>query len=160
MVITPPDHSKADGPVIFLAGPIQGAENWQAEAIRIIQGLNAETNIANPRRDDVDHTFVYNEQVDWETAWLRRAGKNGVVMFWLAREFEHNHERAFAQTSRFELAEWKVRHERDGAKLVIGIEDGFTNARYIRRRFSQDCPEVQILDSLDGTCQAAVSLLD
>jgi len=91
---------------------------------------------------------------------LRQAGKLGVILFWLAKEETHNHERAFAQTSRFVLAEWKLRHERDGAKLVIGIESGFTNERYIRRRFSQDCPDVAIEATLPDTCRAAIRLIE
>jgi hypothetical protein len=160
MVIQPPDHPTVDGPVIFLAGPIQGAANWQTEATKIIASLSQSVSIANPRRDYLDGEFVYNAQVDWETAFLRRAAQRGVVMFWLAKEEEHIHERAYAQTTRFELAEWKVRHESDGTKLVVGIEDGFTNARYIRRRLSQDCPDVQILNSLKETCRTAVQLAE
>lgn len=29
---------------------------------------------------------MYNEQVDWETFHLRKAGENGCVLFWLAKE--------------------------------------------------------------------------
>jgi hypothetical protein len=67
--------------------------------------------------------------------------------------------RLFLPPTYTELAEWKVRHERDGAKLVIGIEDGFTGAKYIRRRFAQDCPGVPVCDTLGQTCEAAVRLL-
>jgi len=101
---------------------------------------------------------MYAEQVDWETHYLRRAGKDGVVFFWLAKEFKHQCDRAYAQTSRFELGEWKVRHERDGAKLVVGIEEGFTNARYIRRRLMQDCPDVGVCGTLETTCLQAAQL--
>ncbi len=96
--------------------------------------------------------------VDWETFHLRNAGWNGVVLFWLAKEFEHDCKRAYAQTSRFELGEWKVIHERDGSNLVVGIEEGFTGDRYIKRRLPQDCPEVPILSTLEETCEKAVEL--
>jgi len=157
-ITLPPNSTEIEGPLIFLAGPIQSAEDWQNEAIKIIHDIDPLLMIANPRRDYLDDEFVYNEQVDWETKHLRRAGENGAIIFWLAKESEHNHERAYAQTTRFELAEWKVRHERDGAKLVIGVEEGFTGAKYIRRRFSLDCPEVPILTSLQETCAKAVEL--
>ncbi|MBS3090981.1 hypothetical protein J4217_00855 [Candidatus Pacearchaeota archaeon] len=156
-------YEKVEGSLIFLAGSIQGAKNWQEEAIKIISELkNLKINVASPRRNvSVEGDFtdeMYNEQVDWETFHLRRAAKKGVIMFWLAKESEHFHNRAYAQTSRFELAEWKVRHAKENVKLVIGIEKGFTGARYIRRRFSQDCPDVPILDSLTETCKKAVEL--
>lgn len=94
--------------------------------------------------------------MDWETFHLRRAAVNGVIMFWLARELDHHPDRAYAQTSRFELAEWKLRHERDKVELVVGIEEGFSGARYIRRRISQDCPEVSLDMTLEETCQKAL----
>jgi hypothetical protein len=158
-LILPPEIVEIDAPLIFLAGPVQGAKNWQEEVVKLIWDKNPEINIASPRREYLDKEFVHEKQVDWETHYLREAFKKGVVLFWLAKEAEHDCERAYAQISRFELAEWKVRHERDGVKLVVGIEKGFTGARYIRRRFSQDCPDVPILDSLEQVCNMAVGLV-
>ncbi len=159
-VIFPPDYVEVqDAPVVFLAGPIQGAPEWQTEAIAILSKLAPEAYVASPRKKYLDGQFVYADQVDWETHYLNKAAKNGVVMFWLAKEETHYPERAYAQTSRFELGEWKVKHERDGANLVVGIEEGFTNARYIRRRLGQDCPQVALPDSLEATCEQVVKLL-
>lgn len=158
-VIQPPAIINLKGPAIFLAGPIQGALDWQKSAAQIITKLSPKTNIANPRREYLDGEFVYAKQVDWETYFLNLAAKSGVILFWLAKEHTHNPERAYAQTTRFELAEWKVRHERDGVKLALGIEPGFSNERYIRRRFGQDCPGVTVSSTLEATCQDAVRLL-
>ena len=158
-LILPPNYTEVSGPVVFLAGPIQGAEDWQSKATELIRKISPSLHIASPRKEYLDDEFVYEKQVDWETHYLRRAANNGVILFWLAKENKHNCERAYAQTSRFELAEWKVRSEGEGIKLVIGIEDGFTGARYIRRRFSQDSPYVSILDSLSATCEKAADLL-
>lgn len=164
MVIVPP-HSIDLGklPLVFLAGPIQGAAGWQQEAIAYINSARPDFWIANPRRDIPDGgdftEDMYNEQVDWETLHLRHAGAYGVVLFWLAREARHLCHRAYAQTTRFELAEWKERHCRDGAKLVVGIEQGFTNEYYIRRRMTQDCPDVPMPDTLEETCRLGIRLL-
>jgi len=158
-LILAPNFTEVDGPLIFLAGPIQGAKDWQSEAIKITHNINPQINIASPRRENLSKDFIYEKQVDWETHFLRRTAQDGVILFWLSKEFEHNPDRAYAQTSRFEIAEWKVRHERDGVKLVIGIEEGFTGAKYIRRRFGQDCPEVLILNTLEETCKKAVDLI-
>ncbi|MBI4751633.1 MAG: hypothetical protein HY774_24390 [Acidobacteria bacterium] len=157
-VILPPTHLQIDGPLVFLAGPIQGA-HWQDTAIEYLSRIAPDLHIASPRRTYFDGEFVYEAQVDWETTFLRRAAQNGVVMFWLAKEVHHQCDRAFAQTTRFELGEWKVRHEQTACKLVVGIEDGFTNARYIRRRFAQDCPSITIFDSLEATCRQVVKEL-
>ncbi|HAS47460.1 MAG TPA: hypothetical protein DCS93_43690 [Microscillaceae bacterium] len=159
-LIFPPDYVDVqEVPVVFLAGPIQGAPEWQAEATQILQKLAPEIYIASPRKKYLDGQFVYAEQVDWETHYLNIAAKNGVVMFWLAKEETHYPERAYAQTSRFELGEWKVKHERDGVKLVVGIEKGFSNERYIRRRLAQDCPQVVMPDTLIATCEQVYKLL-
>ncbi len=158
-LVLPLQYIELNGPVIFLAGPIQGADNWQNIAIRIIQKIAPDINIANPRRDYLDEKFVYEKQVDWETHYLRRAGKEGVILFWLAKEFEHNCERAYAQTSRFEIGEWKEKCINDEVKLVVEIEEGFTGAKYIKRRFFQDCPNIPVFSSLKETCVKAVELV-
>ncbi len=174
VLLTAPDRLVLDGPVIFLAGPIYwGTHDWHERAAAMLHALDGRVHVASPRRDPEASAKLWNpredagagraagdaaydEQVDWETEYLRRAAANGCVLFWLAREQTHNCERPHAQTTRFELAEWKERAARDGCHLVVGIEDGFTGARYIRRRFAQDAPRVPICDSLEATCRAAV----
>ena len=161
-VYVPVDHipeTASAAPVIFLAGPIQGTGDWQGEASAIILARRPGVLIASPRRVYVPGEFDYAKQVDWETHHLRRAARNGVILFWLAREAELVPARAYAQTSRFELGEWKMRHERDGVKIVIGIEPGFSGERYIRRRFAQDCPEVPMPSTLPETCEHALEAL-
>ncbi len=159
LLLQPPEIVEVHGPVIFLAGPIQGAPEWQTEAASQIHCLDPGIIVASPRRDYPEGTFVYEKQVDWETYLLRQAGRIGVIGFWLAAQTEETPGRAYAQTSRFELAEWKMRHEYEGARLTLGIEDGFGNARYIRRRFDQDCPDVKIADNLPEMCKNAVELV-
>lgn len=159
LLLQPPEIVETDGPIIFLAGPIQGAPDWQTEAVANIHNIDSTIVIASPRRDYPEGTFVYEKQVDWETHFLRRAGRVGVVGFWLAAQTEETPGRAYAQTSRFELAEWKMRHEYEGIKLTVGIDEGFGNARYIRRRFSQDCPDIKIADNLPEMCRNAVDLV-
>ncbi|TAK37121.1 MAG: hypothetical protein EPO30_11105 [Lysobacteraceae bacterium] len=157
-ILQPPEIIETDRPVIFLAGPIQGGPDWQSEAVNLIHDLDSSLIVASPRRDYPEGTFVYERQVDWETHFLRTAGSKGVVAFWLAAQIKETPGRAYAQTTRFELAEWKMRHEYEGMKLTIGIEEGFGNARYIRRRFSQDAPDVKIAESLEEMTRNAVDL--
>jgi hypothetical protein len=159
-LILPTTYFDVKGPLVFLAGPIQGAPDWQTQAMALLRDLAPELHIASPRREYAPGEYSAERQVDWETHYLRRAASNGVILFWLAREVEHSCDRAYAQTTRFELAEWKVRHERDQASVVVGIEPGFSGARYIRRRLFQDCPGVPIRESLAETCQALLSVLD
>lgn len=152
VVLYPAVITPVDGPLVFLAGPIQGAPDWQQLAIEWFRKHSPNISVASPRRVDRTKPFHYESQVDWETHYLRYAAQHGVIMFWLPCEVVPIPGRAYAQTSRFEIAEWKVRHERDGIKLIVGIEAGFSGERYIRHRFGQDCPNVPITSSLMETC--------
>lgn len=156
LVIYPPEYKETSTSIIFLAGPIQGAEDWQSEAIEIIHKLNPNIIVASPRRGSTPDDLIFDEQVDWETHFLNNASKNGVILFWLAREKEPVPGRAFAQTSRAELFEWKERHLTRGAKIALGIEEGFGGERYIKRRLGQECPDITICSSLEETCQNAL----
>ena len=124
--------------MVFLAGPIVGAERWQDAAIAYWQQRPTQNFcVATPRRaqDRVDDFTDddYRKQVYWESMNLRRASQTGLIMFWLAKEKEHECGRAFAQTTRFELGEWLTRAP---ARVMLGIEEGFTGAKYIRQRFA------------------------
>lgn len=158
LFLQPPDITDIEGEVIFLAGPIQGGPEWQYQAAAIIHDLNSQLVIACPRKNYVENGFIYEKQVDWETHYLNRAARAGAIMFWLAAQVEETPGRAYAQTTRFELGEWKARHQQSGVKLIVGIEEGFGNERYIRRRLGQDCPNIPILSSLKETCQTTVAL--
>lgn len=157
-IIYPPDRVQVSGGIIFLAGPIQGTHDWQAEAIENIFKQEPNCNIACPRRSDFKELNLLerHQQYDWETYYLRQAGLFGVVMFWLAKETHHLCRRAFAQTSRFELGEWKMRHEYYKTKLVVGIEPGFSNETYLKHRFNEDCPSLNIHSTLFETCLEAI----
>ncbi len=163
-IVTPPvlyyNHSL---PVMFLAGPIQGVEDWQAEAIKILEQIPGFV-IASPRRPNISikgdlEEKDYKEQVDWEHYFLGSARGYGVTLFWLAREKMHDCTRSYAQTTRFELGEAMANHVLTGAKLVVGIEDGFTNARYIRLTLGKKAPSVTICDNLYATCFAALNAI-
>ncbi len=166
-LILPPNYIETPNPVIFLAGPITGAPEWQDVAIKYLLTNVPNLLIASPRRKlsdkvefQADNTITldksadftgatFTEQVDWETHYLNRASQNGAILFWLAKEAFTHPERAYAQTTRFELAEWKTKYQQRKFNLIVGIEEGFTGARYMQRRFAQDCPEIQIFNSLE-----------
>lgn len=160
-VIFPPTYCALNGPLIFLAGPIQGAPDWHREAIDLLQEVEC-LHIACPRRETPDGKFsdaVYDDQVAWEHHHLEQAGKNGVILFWLAREFEHRCERCYAQTTRFELGEAVTLHRWQGIKMVVGVDPGFSNARYLQRTIARKAPKIPICGTLAETCDAARKLL-
>ena len=90
MLVVPTNYPAITGPLVFLAGPIQGSPDWQSNAIRFLFALAPEIHVANPRRNYFPGEFIFDEQVHWETLHLRRAGSDGVILFWLANEVEHH----------------------------------------------------------------------
>lgn len=172
MIIFPPkegyDKIKAEDFVVFLAGPIQGAEDWQSEACGTLWDSfhdDYDPNplfgdrrlwIANPRAKDWHRD--YEGQVKWETAHLHSACWGGVIMFWCAKQQTHFCDRPHGQTTRFELGEWIGRKdvlwasEEYNVRLVVGIEPGFSNESYIRSRLGALWPEMKIPSTLHETC--------
>src|SRR3989338_3144881 len=157
-VILPPDFRDIDGPLIFLAGPIRGAEDWQSEAIEIIHRADSGIYIASPRREVFDESFDFDVQTDWETKYLNLAAERGGILFWLAREAHHSCDngRSYAQTTRFELATWVERFRHRDVGIVIGIEKGFSGVEYIRKMVSAN---IVIVDTLEDTCAEAVKII-
>ena len=172
MILSPPliTENPDNKPTVFLAGPIQGAVDWQAEAGKLFEFITQkdELRIANPRKEYLDKEFDYAAQVDWEIDHLRKASVNGVLLFWLAREEEHDCHRAYAQTTRWELAVWFQKmilqhYKANGTyiHMVVGIEEGFTGERYIRKQFADnsDFHNVVIQSTLKDTVIEAVKIL-
>jgi len=163
----PPDYYESNNPLIFLAGPIQGAPRWQNKAVEILNKANNSIEIASPRYIGEEEEIIGNwapnitsqQQIDWETYHLKKAGENGVILFWLSKEERHYCERAFAQASRFELGEWKQKHLSNNAKLVVGIDPSFSGRGYIKYRLSKECPDIPIESTLEKTCYSALELL-
>lgn len=162
-ILIPPKYEDISGPLIFLAGPIQGAPDWQKEAIEILKNLTPDIHIASPRRSIESRGQFsekdYHEQVEWEHHYLDYAAKHGVILFWLAKETENIPGRAYAQTTRFELGEAVARHYINGVKVAVGIEKGFSNERYLRKTIMAKAPDIPLSDSLENTCKNALKFL-
>lgn len=169
MLILPPYYPQKLSllPVIFLAGPIQGAPEWHQRAARKILKSGVPCHIACPKKGIVDHyspkdclfDSAPQAQYAWETSFLNHAAQNGVILFWLAKEARHTCARSYGQTTRWELAEWKERAMNRQANLVLGIEDGWTGEKYMRFRLEQDLPDLDIHSTLGGTVKEALSII-
>jgi hypothetical protein len=156
--------------LIFLAGPIQGAPDWQADATTTLRQKWAATNlhhdlhIANPRREYLDGTFDWDMQVDWEELHLERSARNGAVLFWLAKQdFSLPYEigRSYAQTTRFEYGDMTRRKMLiPSTQIVIGIEPGYVGSeRYYRKRASR-FSDMPVYDDLEMACDALVKVVE
>ncbi len=143
-----------DGPLIFLAGPIVGTWDWQAKAIDTLHTIAPDVHVASPRT----HPFHgdHDAQVAWETFFLRRAAQDGAILFWLARERSHRCDRAYAQTTRFEIGEWAAKSV--SGNMVVGIEANFSGEAYIKHRLAKNYPHVPICRTLKQTVAAAAEL--
>ena len=104
----------------FLAGPMNGAPSWQAQAPKVAAKVGIENlTLLNPRKTERFVTSTY--QVNWETFGLRMCD---VILFWIppqAREMKPW--RYYAITTRLEMAENLAR----GHKVIIGIDPEFKN---------------------------------
>ncbi len=157
-LFTAPTYAELTQPLVFLAGPIQGALDWQAEAIELLTPHEGFF-IASPRRAEWGTSEQdYLDQVDWEHFHLDKAADNGVILFWLAPEHNHVCERAYAQTTRFELGETVTLHRWQGVRVVVGIDEAFSNARYLRHTIAKKAPQIPICESLANTCETVIAM--
>lgn len=147
MVIRPLDHVK-EGKVIFLAGPIQSAPEWHLDAIKLLK--DNDIVIACPKVSTYPVDWSWDKQYDWETKYLKMASENGVILFNLTNAIENNPNRSYAQTTRFELAEWysKKLHN-SNINIVVAIEEGFHGSRYIKKKCEDFIP---VFNSLEEAC--------
>lgn len=154
-LITPASPSKnySDKKIIFLAGPIKGAPDWQAQAIKDLADLDIY--IANPRRENVQN-FNLDLQIDWESKFLALAD---VIMFWIPPKDADIAGRDYAQTTRFELSEWaaKTHYNREYKKIAVGIDDAFFGKSYIVRRLTAE--NIPVYNNYAETISKVRSLL-
>jgi len=151
----------------FLAGPIQGAPDWQKEATNILTDLYNEKrygnfHIANPRREYMDGTFKYKKQVAWEKQGLKRASRNGGLLFWFAAQdvsLPYEEGRPYAKTTYKEFYRaigWK--DYQSDIPIVFGTEPGYGE----HDRYTLTCLEehnIIIHDDLALSCDALLKAI-
>ncbi|MBQ7659959.1 MAG: hypothetical protein IJS26_04385 [Alphaproteobacteria bacterium] len=154
-LITPvsPEMDYSNKKIVFLAGPIKGAPNWQADAIKDLADLDVY--VANPRRENVMN-FNLDLQINWESRFLAAAD---VIMFWIPPKETDVAGRDYAQTSRFELAEWmaKTHYNHTRKQVVVGIDDAFFGKSYIVKRLQAE--NVPVYSTYTETLHKVRSLL-
>lgn len=165
-----------DGPLIFLAGPVQGAPRWQDRAIEMIHANNSEIYVAAPslnvreeyfeaRMRSAENDFLY--QLDWERNYLELASKKGVILFWLPNQIEAmpiNQKTGFSQPyardTRPETAGWgwRLLEYKPKTNIVVGAEEYFDGINVITRNFLRVKPNMKFYSTLEQTCQKAIKL--
>ncbi len=153
---------------VFLIGPILGTWEWQEYAKKRLKYLaDQDTSdlvivVYNPRqpqftdmRDFTDDTFY--SQVDWEHYHLALSGVKGVKLAWLANKtIESN--RNYCLTTLFEIGEI-IGATGQHKNVVVGIEPGFTNEKYLHYTIAEKAPEIELANNLDTACDLTMQML-
>jgi hypothetical protein len=146
-IINPVDDRElgAAEPLLFIAGPVQGAPDYQMEFARVVLDRRPDFVVATPRVPaELDRqTFNYDNQVDWEERHLWRAAQLGGVAFWFAAQdpaLPHRPGRAYAQTTRIEIGKIVGWRRFMPLNLAVGFDADYAGGsqRYIRRMLHRD----------------------
>lgn len=157
-----------EAPLIFLAGPIKSAPNWQDEAIGFLFSQEENLVIASPRRGirDVIAPYVipgdetyFPRQRAWERHYLDMASKTGAILLWLPGEAEHDCKKVYGAMTRVELGQWITRYHFDkNVRFCIGSDGNFPELHTIEFDLKMDAPDKDIKKTLEETCTEAVRL--
>jgi hypothetical protein len=131
-----------DNPLLFLAGPIRGGGDWQADMAETIIDQKPSSLIACPSRWRKEHRLAQyfhkpfsqatNRQLVWERHYLAQAGlrpqTQGCVIFWLPLEsatHPHPGPEPYAMDTRREIGKFTAYAETLNARIVVGGDPGF-----------------------------------
>jgi hypothetical protein len=135
-------HATSRRPLFFLAGPIRGGGDWQADMAERIILRSRHSTIACPARWSAEHRLAEhfhqpfsaaeNRQLVWERYYLTLAGLTpnvaGCVIFWLGLESKtqpHPGPEPYAMDTRREIGKFTGLAERGEVRMVVGGHPGF-----------------------------------
>jgi hypothetical protein len=157
-------------PLIFLAGPIGSAPDWQSKAVLILLSHSRDSGliIASPRREHelevakcaiIGDNGHFPRQRAWERHYLDVASRAGAIMFWLPGEEIHDPKKVYGAMTRMELGQWMTNYRHDGSvRMVVGGDGRFPEMHTIEYDLSLDMPGKRIYGTLEDTCDAALAL--
>jgi len=145
------------GKVFFLAGPVLGGGDWQAEAVQILNAggyLKPRDTVAIPYFDRKGRSFPlyeankwvgqaghFGNQLDWERHYIQESGNKGCLIFWLPEESTEDPRPGggYAQDTRGELARFSVwRGVSPEFRVVVGAQKGFPGLSTLERNWVHD----------------------
>ncbi len=164
-LLLPPRYHEIDDdtPLIFLAGPIQGAEDWQTPTAENLLAHNDRLAVASPRLHRKEADFNKQAQVFWELDHIWRASRLGGVAFWWAAQnhsLPYKEGRSYGQTSRFELGAISMAQKIDPeVRAWIGYDPAYTpggggSQEYAELMREWFVPGDEIFTSLDDMIEA------
>ena len=157
---TPPHYVDIhdSSPAVFLAGPVQGAPDWQTPLADDLLRQNDDIIVFSPRRNEVDQQrFDADEQKDWEFVSRDRTRLLGVTAFWWEAQdpgIAYPQGRAYAQTTRIEMGMtlgWRTYDPT--VSIVVGFDPMYTkkgggSERYLRS--ACEASGIPVTDSREG----------
>ncbi|MDO8509479.1 MAG: nucleoside 2-deoxyribosyltransferase domain-containing protein [Nanoarchaeota archaeon] len=169
-VIIPKTYvTQIDTPLIFLAGPIRSAPNWQDEAIKFLFSQNQNITIASPRRGIREEITQYvaegnesyfSRQRAWERHYLDIASKAGAILFWLPGEEQHDCNKVYGAMTRLEIGQWMTNYKHDNSiRFCVGSDGKFPELGTISYDLQLDAPDKRVYENLEETCLEALKLI-
>ena len=158
----------------FTAGPILGADDWQATAIKLFAQYDSECYIACPCRYDDTHPLYqyramppedaseHSNQTYWERYYIRMSMHTGCLIFWLPRESRiaprPKDQGPYAQDTYGEIGRYFT-HKiySPNLQVVLGYEEGFPGIKTIINNLLAESSawQAHIYTSLEETVKAA-----
>jgi hypothetical protein len=131
-----------ESPLLFLAGPIRGGGDWQADMAETILKREPSALVACPSRWGSEHRLVAhfhqpftkadNRQLVWERHYLKQSGLDanvpGCIIFWLGLESvtnPHPGPEPFAMDTRREMGKFTAFAEMMNVRMVVGGDRRF-----------------------------------
>ena len=156
------------GPLVFLAGPIREAPNWQDYAATFLLSKEPDLTVASPRRGKRNPIFRYllegdenhfSRQREWERHYLDLASKRGAILFWLPGETLHECSKAYGAMTRLELGQVMTASRIvDFVNFCVGSDGEFSELNTIKYDLSLDAPDKFVFNTLEETCREALRL--
>lgn len=143
-----------ESPLLFLAGPIRGGGDWQADMAETILDREPSALIACPSRWSSEHRMARhfyqpfsqaeNRQLVWERHYLKQAGLEsgvpGCIIFWLGLEsVSHPHPgpEPYAMDTRREIGKFTAFAELMPVRMVVGGDRRFHGLNVILFELSE-----------------------
>ena len=156
-------------PLIFLAGPIKGTNDWRSSAVEIFESFNLPLIIASPSKRvnliNNKTTLIpisndFSRQREWENHYLDIASRNGSILFWFPEETIHNCEKSYGAMTRVEIGQWMTEYKYNNSiHLCVGTDGKFSEIDTIRYDLSVFAPDIKICEILEETCNQAINFI-
>jgi hypothetical protein len=134
--IEAPTEYEGSGPMLFLAGGVSDAENWQQCLLRLLP--QGEYTVLNPRRFEfpVGDNIAEVQQIEWEVQHLRRAT---LAAFWFPPQ-------TLCPIALFELGLCSA----STRPIVVGTDPNYARRLDVEVHLRLDRPDLMIATTLES----------